>query len=58
MERDIIAYDIVTGENARDLAQRIATSMQRGWVPQGGIATNNDGYPMQAVVKYKSPNQN
>ncbi len=58
MEREIEKYDVVTGKNARDLQKRITESMSKGWVPQGGISHDRMGYPVQAVVMYKSPNQN
>ena len=58
MDREIVKYDIVTGENSKALQKLVTNSIKEGWVPQGGIALNSSGHPMQAVVQYKSPNQN
>ena len=57
MDRAIVQYDIVTGQDVKDLVQRMTESMKKGWVPQGGVTLTHNGHPMQAVVKYASPNQ-
>ena len=57
MQQIVEKYDIITGQNVRDLQKRISESISKGWVPQGGISHDRMGYPVQAVVMYKSPNQ-
>ena len=45
-------YSIIIGESDHDLVRRVNDEMEKGWVPQGSVYRNKDGYPCQPVVKY------
>ncbi len=53
MERKIIDYEILTGKGPSELKKLVKRSIETGWEPQGGIAVNGNGYPMQAIVKFE-----
>jgi hypothetical protein len=46
-------YWILKSEKDHDLAKEVREYIRKGWVPQGGVATNG-GWLYQAVVKAAS----
>jgi hypothetical protein len=53
MEREIIEYNIVWGENRTTLVQMVTMAIQNGFSPLGGAGFNQlSGTYFQAVVKY------
>ncbi len=56
MNTEIAEYRIVSNHDIGCLAKAVSECIKHGWVPQGGVALGQGGFPMQAMVKYNSPN--
>lgn len=44
-------YTITSSESLSDLKKQVNTLIQRGWIPQGGLATVIPGFYAQAMIK-------
>ena len=45
-------YTLVRENSAKELIEKVTSLIERGWIPQGGIAVSDNGFYIQAMIKY------
>ena len=44
-------YTLIRENSAKELEQKVNSLIERGWLPQGGIAVSDSGFYVQAMIK-------
>ena len=45
-------YTLVRESSYSELERKTNSLINRGWIPQGGIAISDNGFYVQAMIKY------
>lgn len=52
-----MSYCVVEAKYLVELQSQVRERMQAGWIPQGGLTTDNDGWYFQAMIYLPKPTQ-
>jgi hypothetical protein len=43
-------YTVVRENSTKELLEKVNSLIERGWIPQGGIAVSDNGFYVQAMI--------